>query len=259
MTETRQIVFTLRATVNGEEVTPETIDLAQFNRFNRQVEQFLTGSNHQVAPREIRVKVESGSYRLAATLAVAAATLVETDLARLGRQDGLLEIDPRRAAIVKDWQEQARRTSGYRVEVSGAEDRFRPVAISRDTDYHAQDADQWVAVEKYMLGKLVDLGGMTKANAHLVMEETGETLIIESTPEYLRDQRQNFLYQTVQVRIAAEENMRTGRLRNERLIEFVGPRPSYAPSDLDAFIAAGTKAWADVPDAVAWVREQRGG
>jgi hypothetical protein len=35
--------------------------------------------------------------------------------------------------------------------------------------------------------------------------------------------------------------------------------PSYDEKELEAFIEKGTKAWADVPDSVAWVREQRGG
>ena len=40
-------------------------------------------------------------------------------------------------------------------------------------------------------------------------------------------------------------------------------RPAYDPIEmekaLDRFAAAGAIAWADVPDAVQWVREQRGG
>jgi len=127
------------------------------------------------------------------------------------------------------------------------------------TERHTPDQDEWVAVEKYVRGKVVDLGGSTMANVHLVLEATGGTLIAKSTPDYLHDQRQNYLYRTVQVRIAAEQNIRSGKLRNERLIEFVGEAPSYDPSDLNAFIEAGTRAWADIPDAVAWVREQRGG
>jgi len=38
--------------------------------------------------------------------------------------------------------------------------------------------------------------------------------------------------------------------------------PAYAPSydeeELEAAIEKGTRAWADVPDSVAWVREIRG-
>ncbi len=41
-----------------------------------------------------------------------------------------------------------------------------------------------------------------------------------------------------------------------------GALPPYAPSydeeELEAAIEKGSRAWADVPDAVAWVRELRG-
>jgi hypothetical protein len=39
----------------------------------------------------------------------------------------------------------------------------------------------------------------------------------------------------------------------------VAPPPKYDPDELKEFIEEGTKAWADVPDAAAWVRELRGG
>jgi len=35
--------------------------------------------------------------------------------------------------------------------------------------------------------------------------------------------------------------------------------PGYNESALDEFVAAGSKAWADVSDAAGWVRELRGG
>lgn len=44
----------------------------------------------------------------------------------------------------------------------------------------------------------------------------------------------------------------------EKLIAFIGEGPSYNEDDLNTLIEKGTKAWADVPDSVVWVREQRG-
>ena len=38
-----------------------------------------------------------------------------------------------------------------------------------------------------------------------------------------------------------------------------GEGPSYDEQELEAAVEKGTRAWADVPDSVAWVREQRGG
>ena len=259
MSSERQIIFTLQTKVGGKEITPSTITLALFNRFNHEVEHFLAGSGHQVPLDEVHVAVEDGSYRLVAFLPLATAALVDPDLGRLEHQDGLRDMDPRRAAIVREWQLRARGTPDYRVEITTPEARFSPVIISHETDFHTPDQDEWVAVEKYVRGKVVDLGGSTKANVHLVLETTGGTLIAESTPDYLHDQRQNYLYRTVQVRITAEQNIRTGKLRNEKLMEFVGQASSYDAAELDVFVEAGTRAWADVPDAVAWVREQRGG
>lgn len=259
MTRERQIVFTLQTKVGGQEITPSTITLTLFNRFNREVEHFLAGSGREVHVDEVRVAIKDGSYRLVAFLPWAMAALVDPDLSRLEHQDGLRDMDPGRAAIVREWQQRARKVPDYRVEITTPEATFSPVVISHETDFHTPDQDEWVAVEKYVRGKVVDLGGSTTANVHLVLETTGGTLIAESTPDYLHDQRQNYLYRTVQVRITAEQNTRTGKLRNERLIEFVGQAPSYDQAELDSFVEAGTRAWADVPDAVAWVREQRGG
>lgn len=259
MTNERQITFVLKATAGGEQVSPRTIDLALFNHFNREVEHFLIGSGHQVPADQIRVSVEEGSYRLVTVLPLAAAMLVEPDVQKLANQDGLRDMDPRRATIVQQWQERARRMPEYRVEISTSNAATQPVVISRETDFHTPDQDEWVAVEKYLRGKVVDLGGTTKANVHLVLEDSGRTLIAESSSDYLREQRENYLYRTVQVRIAAEQNTRTNKLRNERLLAFVGQAPSYDELELNAFVDAGTRAWADVPDAVAWVREQRGG
>lgn len=259
MMNERKIFFTLQAKVDGQEVTPGTITLASFNQFNHEVAHFLAGSGRQVPLDEVHVAVEAGSYRLVAFLSLAATALIDPDLKRLEQPDGLRDVDPRRVAIIRQWQQRARGTPDYRVEITTPEARVKPVVISRETDFHTPDQDEWVAVEKYVRGKVMDLGGSTKANVHMVLETTGGTLIAESTPDYLHAQRDNYLYRVVRVRIKAEQSTRTGKLRNEQLIEFVGEVPAYNPAEIDSFIETGTRAWADVPDAVAWVREQRGG
>lgn len=44
MNETETIEFVLHGKVEGVEITPRTIGLSQFNEFNQQVEQFISGS-----------------------------------------------------------------------------------------------------------------------------------------------------------------------------------------------------------------------
>ncbi|OGT96452.1 MAG: hypothetical protein A2298_00880 [Gammaproteobacteria bacterium RIFOXYB2_FULL_38_6] len=48
LSEIQKFSFTLRMQVAGHEVTPETIGLNLFNKFNREVEDFLAGSGRKV-------------------------------------------------------------------------------------------------------------------------------------------------------------------------------------------------------------------
>lgn len=259
MTEMRQIAFELKARVAGEEISAQTVGLSLFNRFNREVEHFIAGSRRDVSLDEAHVSIENGSYRLVVMLPALIAATVEPDVERLQSQASLDQLDARRAAVVRNWQERARREEGYQVSIISPRRSFRPVRISRETDYHAADQDRWVAVEKYVVGHVVDIGGSTEANVHLVLEDSGKRIKAASTEEYLRDQRENYLYHKVQLQIAAHENTQTGALRDVRLLAFVGEGPSYDERELKQLVEKGTRAWSDVPDSVAWVREQRGG
>lgn len=116
----------------------------------------------------------------------------------------------------------------------------------------------WVETERYLIGRVQDMGGKSSANVHLDVPGQSKTIKIDSSQEYLRSQDKNLLYHDVQVRILAEQNIRTRELRNVRLIEFAGRPPSYNEDELNQAIQKGTAAWADVEDITKWVSEQRG-
>ena len=105
--------------------------------------------------------------------------------------------------------------------------------------------------EKYLTGRIQDMGGKISANVHIQVAGMPKPLVLESSEEYLRNQTENMLYHNVQVRILAEQNIRTGELRNVRLIEFAGKSPSYNEEELNQAIKKGTQAWADVENITA--------
>jgi hypothetical protein len=229
-----------------------------FNRFNSEVEAFLAGEQRRSSLDEVHLEIQEGSYRLLLTLPLVLASSLEPDLQKLHHEDALGDIDPKRAEIVKQWQKRARVSPGFYVAIDSPERAFSPIAISNDTDYRAPDEDDWVAVEKYVIGTIVDMGGTTAANVHLIYEDTGKRFVAASTESFLRDQKENYLYQKVQVHVSARENVKTGELRDIHLISFVGKGPSYDEAELDAAIEKGTRAWANVPDGVAWLNSVRG-
>jgi hypothetical protein len=252
------ITFTLRAKVNDREVTPASIGFSLFNQFNSDVEAFLAGGQRRAPLDEVHLEIQDGSYKLVLTLPLLLAISLEPDLKKLHREDALGEIDPKRADILKQWQKRARISPDFCVAIDSPERTFPPITISKETDYRAPDEDDWVAVEKYVVGTVVDMGGTTAANVHLVNEDSGKRFVAASTEDFLRDQRENYLYRKVQVHVSARENVKTGELRDILLISFIGKGPSYDEAELDAAIDKGTKAWANVPDSVAWLKSIRG-
>ena len=258
MSTEAHVEFVLRDKVDGVEITPATIGLARFNDFNRQAQDFIEGSD-RLELDDVHVRIEDGSYKLLVYLPLLVQTALEPDLRLLRRQDSLGEIDPKRAEVVARWQARSKSDPEFRVEIRPDGLRADPIELSVTTDYRVGAIEPWVKVEKYLFGTVTDMGGATKANVHVRLDETGDVVIIGTDQGYLREQQQNRLYHKVLVRVSAEQHHKTGKLRRLRLRSFEDYEPHFDEAALTAFVTAGTRAWADVPDAAAWVREQRGG
>jgi hypothetical protein len=257
MHQDQEVDFILRDKVEGVEITPSTIDFSRFNEFNRQVEEFIAGSE-KLSMKGVRVQVDEGSYKLKVLLPVVVMSAIAPDLRSLTHQDSLGDIDPKRADIVQRWQARAKKKESltYIVRPPGFE---HPIQFSRETDYRRGSVSPWITVEKYLFGTIEDMGGSGKANVHIRLQGQKDTVTVDTTQGYLRDQVENRLYHKVLARVEAEQHYKTGVLRNYRLISFEDYKPTYDEAALDSFAEAGRVAWADVPDAAAWVREIRGG
>ncbi len=252
------IDFSLRGQLDGVGISPRTIGLSQFNEFNRQVETFLAGSD-RAKLNQVHVEIVEGSYIVRILLAAATVLgTLESDLRALERQDTLGELDPKRAEVVQKWQARAKADPFIEFEIRPGNQSFPPIVVSHRTDYRVGTIQPWVAVEKYLHGEIMDMGGVQKANIHLKLARSGKTIIVGASQDYLHDQDENRLYRKVLLHVHAEQHHRTGALRNVRLIAFADYHPVYDEEALDRFAAEGEKAWAGVPDAAAWVRELRG-
>jgi len=258
MSETTAIEFALHGKVEGVEITPRTVGLSQFNEFNQQVETFIGGSQ-KLKLDQVHVEITRSSYVLKVILPVVVFSSLEPDLKLMARQDVLGELDIKRAEVVQKWQARTKNNPDLFYEVRPKGEGLPKVRVSRETDYRVGDIVPWVAVEKYLFGEIMDMGGTQKANIHLKLDRGGKTLLVGTSQGYLREQVENRLYHKVLLHVRAEQHFRTGDLRNVELISFVNYQPAFNEEALDRFTAKGAAAWADVPDAAQWVREVRGG
>ena len=254
--ETQRVTVALIDRSGGYEASSERVRLAALADFAADVETFLRGAGKEIDPAEIDVAVRAGSLAIETQPLPPSLTLFR-DLQSLGASELLDRLDVKRKEVLERWQKAARATSelAYRITAPLL---TKPVVISADTDFRANDSDEWVEVERYVQGEIVDLGGKTKANAHVRLPD-GTTLKITTQQQVLRDEQANRLYKQATLRVRAQYNVLTKELRDARLVEFVEYAPSFDEAEFEKLTRKGREAWKDVGDATAWVEGLRGG
>lgn len=256
MNPINELRFSLRDRIGDAEIGPARVPLALLGQFQSEVSDFLKGSSRDVDPMQVQIAIEEGSLVLVASGLLAAGSLWH-DLDQLKQAESLDQIDSKRAAVVERWQGAARQNPHRRYTVS--ENPIKTIMrIDVQSNFRKIAEDAWVIVEKYLHGRIVDLGGKIKANVHLELEG-GATLPIASTHDLLANEERNWLYRSALLHVTAEENLHTGELRKLRLLAFEPYAPAYDEDEYKRMVERGTRAWADVKDAAAWIEELRGG
>lgn len=254
--EAQRITIALIDNSGGFEATPERVRLGDLADFSADVATFLRGEDKEVDTKTLEVAVRKGSLAIE-TMPLPFAPYLFRDLRTLLGGELLDSLDAKRREVMEHWQKAARQTRqlAYRISAPFLD---RAIVINAESDYHADDADQWVQVERYIRGEIQDLGGATKANAHVKLPN-GRTLTVTSERGVLRDDTVNRLYKLAMLRIKAEYNVLTRELRNAHLVEFVEHASTVDEDALLRLTRRGAAAWKDIPNATAWVDELRGG
>ncbi len=254
--EAQRITISLIDHSAGFEASPDRVRLADLADFSTDVAAFLRGDGKDIDPKTLEVAVRKGSLAIE-TMPLQAAPQLFNDLRALLNTELLDNLDSKRRDVMERWQKAARQTRqlAYRISAPFLE---RPIVVNAESDYHSDDADQWVQVERYIRGEIQDLGGATKANAHVKLPD-GTTLKVTTDRDVLRDDTVNRLYKLAMLRIKAEYNVLTRDLRNARLVEFVEYAPLVDEEDIARMTRRGANAWKDVGNATAWVDDLRGG
>lgn len=254
MKPVNQLRFAVNDRIDNLDVNPTHIPLSLLGEFQKDVADFLKGSNRDIDPTKVMVALEEGSLSLVVS-GLLIATSLWPDLEYLQSMGSLNLIDPKRAAVMERWQNAAQKNPNRKYSISEASSHISLNIDSSSSYKRTQDA--WVYVEKYLHGRVVDMGGKTKANVHIELD-SGETLIISSTQDLLEQGEKNRLYRSALLHITAEENLSTGKLRNYKLLAFENYQPSYNENEFNTMVERGTKAWEGISDANLWLETLRG-
>lgn len=252
--DAQRITLSLEDQAGGFETTPERVRLGDLVRFTEDVQVFLRGTTREVDTQSLEVSIQRGSLSIVTT-PIPAAPLLFKDLRALAAGVALDGIDAKRQEVVQRWQKSAR--AGAAVIRISAPMLDHAIVVDAASDFHTDDADQWVQVERYIRGEVQDLGGAVRPNAHVKLPD-GRTLTVTTDKDLLRNEKVNRLYKMAMLRIKAELNVLTQELRNARLLEFVEYDQRVDEDGLQRLISRGDDAWKDVDDPTAWVDGLRG-
>jgi len=252
--EAQRIRIALHDESAGYTVTPQRVPLSVLRAFAKDVDELIRGDLGDLSSKEIEVAIVEGSLAVV-TVPTANPSLLQ-DLLRLASSELIDGLNAKRRAVVERWQKAARSARKVRYEISAAL-LDRSVVISAESDFRADDADQWVRVERYVRGEIYEMGGLTNVNAHIRLPD-GKTLVVDTEREVLRADTTNRLFKPAMARITAEYNVVTREYRHARLIEFVAHESELDEKGMERLAQRGAKAWADVPDANDWVDALRG-
>ncbi len=248
--------FAVDDLVHGQPLTPETVDLPTLRGFLEDVETLIKGNHPGTTLADSRVQVKEGSLKLVTAVGALLAAEVQADLEKLESTGNLDTLHPKRAEVIERWQTRARRSPSriYWVPL-GDGSRFR---ISNESRLEHFGEKEWVRVEKNLVGRVVDLGGKQNPNVHLVLPGSGKSLRVNATEEQIGAEEKNQVFKDVMLQIEAEQHLRTGELRNLRLIRFLPYTAEVDEEALARLWQKGREAWKDVGPADKWVEELRG-
>lgn len=254
MNASNELSFAINDRIQDAELSPARVPLALLGEFQKDVKEFLVGTEREVDPTQVQISIEEGSLKFVAFGLIAATTLWG-DLESLQHADALNRINSKRADVIERWQVAAKSNPSRRYVVIDQDK--RPIfSVDNTTDYH-QIEDVWVNVEKYLYGRIVDWGGKTKPNVHLELQ-TGKTLTVESSQDLIAQEHQNLVYKQALLHVSAEENLFTGDLRSLRLLAFEHHRPTYDDNEFRQMVERGSQAWKGVENATLWLEGLRG-
>ncbi|MCG2586450.1 hypothetical protein [Massilia sp. TS11] len=251
-----QLRFAISERQSGLDEGQSALPFALLLEFQRDVADFLKGSSRELDLAQVALQLDQDGGALVLHCAgLGPAASLWSDLAFLASPDTLHLIDARRAAVLERWQAAVKQQPQRRYAIDDGSGAAR---LRVDARTHLSKTDDvWVYVDKYLHGRIIDIGGKNKANIHLELEGGG-LLTVHASHEALARDEQNRLYRPALLHVSAEENLITGELRQVRLLAFASHQPAFDEAEFERMVARGTAAWQGIGKAADWVDQLRG-
>jgi len=254
-----ELQFAIDDKLLGENVSPENISLPMLEEFIQQVTAFVRGTS-KINLRNIHTEIREGSFAIAVVDEIGELEDVKKDYLAAANNNDLSAIDPGRREVLIQWQRSVLKNKNRRYKLLSKADDEKVsdirIIIDSESKFHFHQV-VWADIEQYVYGRVYDLGGKTKSNVHLLLED-GSTLKAEADPSLLVGDKVNRIYRNQLLRVKARQNIDTKEISDYQLISYEKYSDEFNEAAFDEFVSNGTKAWGRVENPVAWLETLRG-
>jgi len=251
--EVDSIEFIVRGVEGEKQISPKNISLSLLSTFTKDIESLIK-SIPESKKEDVVVSVEEGSFKVIVVIGLIAFNAFKADITTLESSNDLNSINVKRSSIIEGWLAKTKLRSDLEYEIiphgtSG-------IKLNSKSNIERIESDIWVESEIYLYGIVNDLGGQSKPNIHLKIEN-GTTITIACKKEDIASETENKVYKPASIRVLAQQNLITGEVKDAEFISFEDYNPTFDEQELLKSIANGRDSWTDVDDHVEWVRNLR--
>lgn len=256
--ESGELYFSVKGMLAENPVSPNNISLPILNDLVEAMMKFIKGDSSRTDLGDISVAVRQGSFALAAQPSEITIAAI-TDFKEAYQSGNLNSIDPIRAKVIADLQEKANKNSELEYVISDGPSQLKDhvMIINKDSHYSYNDEELWIPTEMYLYGRVFNMGGKNQPNIHIGLQN-GDTIKVDADMQLLANDNINRLYKDQLVKVNAEQNLQTKKLRKESLIGFENYMPSFDEQDFLKTVEQVEPSWKDVPNELEWLESIRG-
>ena len=154
------------------------------------------------------------------------------------------------------WEENAKKNPDIEYEIKASGSQKSLLKVTKDSNLFANIDDKWATFEEYIIGEIVEAGGVSNSNVHVRLKGQSKTVKIDVDSNTLKNVKENLIYHQKLLRISGEKNIYTKATRSLKLLEIKEP-PSYDETKLKKLILSARESWRGI-DSQKWLKEIRG-
>lgn len=255
MLQNGEIVIHIEDSSRKGRVSMESFDIKEVRKLLDEVETLLFPNSKTNRPI-ISYSVEPGSVKNIFKTSKQAVVEFGAVISLISSQNSLVGIEQKMARSIENLQKTAV-AKGYDIDINIVGDDVSTLQITPNTRFFIE-SEIWVDTMLFLYGTIVDAGGKTNSNIHIVTSD-GKSYLINTSKEQLHSIDKNLLYREFGIQVTGKQRIDSGEIDDKSLflVSIFDYDSNYDEKYIKELVCRAKYTWSDILDVDDWVRNMR--